>query len=340
MRNKKHKIFILSGEEVSEVPDQIKILPLGHVTTTKGDFFVDDESVRLIISMFKNRKLDLVIDYEHQTLEDIQAPASGWIKELYKGEDAIIAKVEWTDKAREYLRNKEYRYLSPVVLTRVTDKKAIALHSVALTNTPAVDGMFAIINSDDLENIDIDEIEGEMKMELMKLIKLLGLEESATEEDVEKKLAEVVSKVTGEAAAEELVANKTILDLLELDAEAKTADVAACIMALKTPAEDTQKRLRELEKESKERVAVELVTMALKEGKIAAAQKDWAKNYAMADKDGFKLFISKAPTVVPVGKVNYAGEKKKIAEVDLNICKNIGVSEIDIKKYLGGNEDE
>lgn len=129
------------GVELSGVPTEIKILPLGRVHSQKGDFNVDDESFELIRKQFKDRKLDLVIDYEHQTLSDVQAPAGGWIKDLYKGEDAIIAKVEWTPKAAEYLKNKEYRYLSPVVLVRKRDQKATAIHSVALTNTPAIDGM-------------------------------------------------------------------------------------------------------------------------------------------------------------------------------------------------------
>ena len=96
------------GVELSGVPTEIKILPLGRVHSQKGDFNVDDESFELIRKQFKDRKLDLVIDYEHQTLSDVQAPAGGWIKDLYKGEDAIIAKVEWTPKAAEYLKNKEY----------------------------------------------------------------------------------------------------------------------------------------------------------------------------------------------------------------------------------------
>lgn len=133
--------------DVSEVPIEIKILPLGHVESQKGNFEVDGESVNLILQQFKKRQLDLVIDYEHQTLSDIQAPAAGWIKDLYKADNAIAAKVEWTPKALEYLKNKEYRYLSPVVLTRKSDMKAVILHSVALTNTPAIDKMFPIINS-------------------------------------------------------------------------------------------------------------------------------------------------------------------------------------------------
>ena len=67
------------GVELSGVPTEIKILPLGRVHSQNGDFNVDDESFELIRKQFKDRKLDLVIDYEHQTLSDVQAPAGGWI---------------------------------------------------------------------------------------------------------------------------------------------------------------------------------------------------------------------------------------------------------------------
>ena len=40
----------------------------------------------------------------------------------------------------QYLENKEYRYLSPVVNVRKADNKAVGLHSLALTNTPAIEG--------------------------------------------------------------------------------------------------------------------------------------------------------------------------------------------------------
>lgn len=67
------------------VPREVKILPLGRVQSMKGTFEVDDESCRTIMAQFKGRHLDLVIDYEHQTLKDVQAPAGGWIKDIYKG---------------------------------------------------------------------------------------------------------------------------------------------------------------------------------------------------------------------------------------------------------------
>lgn len=139
--------IIANSVDVASAPDEIKILPLGYVHSQKGNFLVDDESVRQILKHFNERKIDMVIDYEHQTMHNTEAPASGWIKSLHKADDAIVAKVEWTKKATEYLKNKEYKYLSPVVTIKPKDHRVNSIHSVALTNAPAIDGMFAIVNS-------------------------------------------------------------------------------------------------------------------------------------------------------------------------------------------------
>lgn len=340
------------GVELSGVPKEIKILPLGRVHSQKGDFIVDEESFEFIRKQFKARKLDLVIDYEHQTLENVQAPAAGWIKDLYKGEDAIIAKAEWTAKAAEYLKNKEYRYLSPVVLVRKKDQKATAIHSVALTNTPAIDGMFALVNSLDIEDLS----EGGNIMDLKELAKALGLPETATEEEIRKavadaakaadKLKELDGKHPGEGDGKpgegeanpegaDMVANSTILSMLGLKADAKTEDVAASIMALRAGSLDTQAELLALKKRMQEKDADEAVEMALKAGKITAAQKEWAKSYALKDMEGFKGFVDKAPVVVPQGKLNLkdAPETSGSDGVDMAILKNLGLSMEDVKKY-------
>lgn len=342
------KVCTGEGVEVSGVPSEIKILPLGRVHSQKGDFTVDDESVELIRKQFKDRKLDLVIDYEHQTLADVQAPAGGWIKDIYKGDDALIAKVEWTPKATEYLKNKEYRYLSPVVMVRKRDQKATALHSVALTNTPAIDGMFPVVNSLTIE----DYSEGGTTMDLKEIAKALGLPETATEEEVKKaieeagKAAQKIKEMEGKGegstgegadASAEVVANSTILKLLELDENAKTEDVAASIMALKTGGDKaTAATVLALKEKIERKEAEEAVQLALKEGKITAAQTDWAREYALKDADGFKKFMDKAVAVVPQGKMalkDAPAENTKTDDVDMAILKNCGISEEDMKKY-------
>lgn len=148
------KVLPLSDSLV-EAPEYIRVLPLGYVSSEKGDFIVDAESFDMMKTYMEHRAIDIVIDYEHQTLRDMQAPAGGWIKNLFLKNDGIFAKVEWTQKAKEYLKNKEYRYLSPVVLVRKSDRKVSQLHSVALTNTPAINGMIPITNS--INSLYIDE---------------------------------------------------------------------------------------------------------------------------------------------------------------------------------------
>ena len=337
----------LSGIDLSGVPEVIRVLPKGHVSSTKGDFEVDDRDIAGIIRQFKARRLDLVIDYEHQTLSDVQAPAAGWIKDLYPGEDALMARVEWTKKGREYIANKEYRYLSPVVLVRKADQHAAVFHSAALTNTPAITGMFAIINSDALS---IEE-EEEPRMELSALIELLGLEEGTAEEDVLKRIKELTQQAAeeGQGGQEgkegpakegtQLVANKTVLDLLGLPEDARTEDVTARIMAFKAGDSVLQRRVAELEKQAASQKAEELVGLAMKDGKLSPAQKEWAVAYALSDPKGFAKFVEKAPVVVPMGKTAFAADERKQDGVDWKILKNQGVTEEDLKKY-GGMEDD
>lgn len=346
-KNRKNDVVMLAltPEEVSGVPDLIKIIPKGYVTSSKGDFYVDEESFKLINEQFTGRRLDMVVDYEHQTLYGGQAPAAGWITELVNGEDAILAKVKWTSKAEEYLKNKEYRYLSPVILTRKTDKKVVAIHSVAVTNTPAIDGMFPLVGC----SLDPDDYyEEETKMELEKLIKLLGLPENATEGDVEKAIQgiqESAAKKTGETEDPEVevTANSTILSLLGLKEDANTAEVVAKIVTLQNGDAQLALKYQALENQMKERTAEEAVTAALKAGKITPAQKDWAQGYALKDPKGFASFVDKAPVSVVMENLTGKDPKeKKENSMDVNraALKNLGISDEDLKKYYKEETNE
>jgi len=329
-------ILSVSSSEIDGVPSVIKLLPLGLVKSQKGDFLVDEESFQRIKNTFEERGIDIVIDYEHQTLEDVQAPAGGWIKDLFIQDGAIAAKVEWTPKAEEYLKNKEYKYLSPVVLVRKSDQKAVVLHSAALTNTPAIDGMYAIVNS-----LNIDEFEkGVMEMDLNKLAALLGLPEGATEEQIMQALttalgeSEKLKKDTGT----EIVSNKVICGLLGIDDKAsKTEDVAAAIMALKNPANFVPAtEFNKLKERLDKKDSGELVIKALKAGKISAAQKEWAEEYALKDPEGFTKFVEKAPQAVPMGELDIEDSKRndgKVSETTMAVCKQLGVSKEDLDKY-------
>lgn len=339
--------FILKGDnvELTGAPETISVLPLGHVVSSKGEFDVDEESFRAMKAQIAQRGVDLVVDYEHQTLKGVEAPAAGWVKELKLEDGFIKAVVEWTSRGAEYLKNREYRYLSPVVNVRKADSKATGLHSLALTNTPAIVGMTAIVNSDNFEG-------GQNTMDIIKKIaQLLGLGENATEEQIEEALEACIAenKALKEGqqppADDKVVANKAVCELLGLKAGAAADDVTAKIMELKGGTIDgvnVVEELKALKAQNAQRDADEAVTLALKAGKIAPAQKEWALSYALSDPKGFASFMEKAPQVVPMGEI-VTGETKalksdQIDEATMLACKQLGVSVDDVKKF-GMKED-
>ena len=343
-----HDFLTLKSKEmeVGGAPEVISVLPLGHVKSAKGEFDVDGESFSAMKAQIAQRGVDLVVDYEHQTLTGEQAPAAGWVKELFLDDGQIKARVEWTDRAKAYLENREYRYLSPVITVRKADNKAMGLHSIALTNTPAIEHMEAIVNSLNFEG-------GQNTMDFMKeLAKLLGLGEDATEEQVKEALKACLeeNKSLKESAAEaakqqppeddKVVANKEVCELLGLKAGAATADVAAAIMALKggnIGGVNLVEQVKSLEAKLADRDAEEAVEMALKAGKITPAQREWAKGYALKNLDDFRGFVEKAPQVVPMGSVGgsepLALKADEVDEATLLVCKQLGISAEDVKQY-------
>lgn len=138
----------------AKAPSRLLLVPWGHVKSSSGDFVLDAASVAEIIANFERRGVRVPIDYEHASLggrfaaPDGRAPAAGWITDLEAVEGhGLFGRVEWTKAGADVVAAKEYRYLSPVVISRSFDDRAVELHSVALTNKPAIERMQAILNS-------------------------------------------------------------------------------------------------------------------------------------------------------------------------------------------------
>ncbi len=130
-----------------DVPQWINIVPMGRVTLGDGrdPFDVDREALEAILTAWEAGGNDLVIDYEHQTLEKGPAPAAGWIKTLEAREDGLWARVEWTEKAQAFIANREYRYFSPVLMMDDERQRPVALLHAALTNFPAINHLTPLV---------------------------------------------------------------------------------------------------------------------------------------------------------------------------------------------------
>jgi len=131
--------------EVGDGLKTVRLVPDGITESTNGRFTLDAEAAALMIEGFDRQGVELVIDFEHQTLGGAysapngQAPAAGWITKLwYERDRGVLALVRWNPKTRDAIREGSYGYVSPVLIIRKSDGKAIGLHSAAVTNRPAI----------------------------------------------------------------------------------------------------------------------------------------------------------------------------------------------------------
>ncbi len=128
-------------------PREFRIFPFGRVETTKGVFLFDQEAARRVMQAWRDYGNRLSIDYEHQALEPVSngpVPAAGWF-DLEVREDGLWAvNVDWTPRAMELLRNREYRYFSPAFYVD-EEGRIVELINLALTNLPATKRMEPLV---------------------------------------------------------------------------------------------------------------------------------------------------------------------------------------------------
>lgn len=339
-------IPLVLAEGESAAPKWIRVLPAGQVRTVSyPPFQVDRGVMDRIIAAYKASGLDVVVDFEHQTLggqwssPDGTAPAGGWIKDMEPRDDGLWALVEWTERGGRAVAAREYRYLSPVLLP---GKAPARLHSVALTNTPEIRGMAPLVAKN------INEENG-----MKTLRELLGLPADATDEQVQttvqaledgRKATAAVLSLKPEAtfaeigaAAKDLLALKaSAVESLALSQSVKPEDLRGAVIALRNPANTVPAAdFLALKARLDDRDAEDLVAKAITDGKVTPAQRDWAKGYACKDRPGFEAFVAQAPVVVASGRVvppaaSGGGTGAGLTEYEAMVC---GQLKLDPKKY-------
>jgi phage I-like protein len=166
---------------------------------------------------------------------------------------------------------------------------------------------------------------------LKKLILKLGLQPEATED-------EVLALVAGQA--QEAVALKLqtavlpeLAQAVGLEATATPAQIKGAVLALKQGQEQLttlQTEVAALKAAGVQAQAAAAVDEALKAGKLAPAQQEWALEYAARDLEGFKVYVEKAPKVVPVEALKLKTKDGKgevsLTPEELTVCKSLGVA--------------
>jgi phage I-like protein len=150
----------------------------------------------------------------------------------------------------------------------------------------------------------------------------------------------VMSAITTlKAAPANVIACTEVMSELGLAATVGKSEIIATIRALKQAKDHgiSNAEFEAMKAEIANSKATKLVEEAMSAGKITAAQKDWAQNYAKTDPGGFKLFCEKAPVVVSMKAV----EDKKVVKdpmadltsTDREMMKMFGLTEEDFKKH-------
>jgi phage I-like protein len=329
--------FILAVlKEVNGAPDEFQVLPEGKIEINGDEpIYLDEEGAQKIISFFKQRGLDMVIDYEHQTLTDEQAPAAGWIKQIaWKGKEGLWVLVEWTKKAKEYLTNREYRYFSPVLLAD-SERKIFKLINVALTNTPAINNLEPIVAKLNFEQINKEDLS------MKKLKELLGLAADAAEEKITEAVQLLVNKVKTLEAAPPVIACKELLEAMGAKPDAGKDEAIAIIASLKAPGDIAAKlslQVADLTKQITEMKQNDLITLALKEGKTSPKElDDWGRDLAKTNPDQFTKIILSRPvgSVIPVETIIVAKDTDTVvtdaAQAEVN--RQMGIDQDTFEKY-------
>ncbi|QYK02794.1 phage protease [Shewanella psychrotolerans] len=137
---------------IQALPDGLFASVDGRPADVKsGKWLMDATAFAALQANTPHKSGDLVIDYEHQTLNKEKngqpAPAAGWfgIDDVqYRQGEGLFIKPRFTDNAIAYLNAKEYKYFSLVFGYDTITGRPQYIHSAALTNRPGVDGMLPL----------------------------------------------------------------------------------------------------------------------------------------------------------------------------------------------------
>lgn len=260
----------------------------------------------------------LPIDYDHAT--DLaapkggEAPAAGWISKMEARPDGLWGFAEWTPKGGQAVREREYRFLSPV-LAHDGKGQVLAILRASLTNNPNLNlvALNAARTGTGASNVETDV--------LAEIRPLLGLPDDATGDAIVEKL-----KVTLASAGTPDPARYVPIAMFQRAvAERIEADRGVSLQAAE--------------------IAVD---SAIRDRRIMPWMKGWAVDLCMQDKTAFDTFVDGAGKQVNAfletlsgpsplkGREVEQNSRNRGVSLDPGIREALRLSDDDIKSFGGG----
>jgi hypothetical protein len=237
----------------------------------------------------------------------------GKIAEIEAREDGLWGKPEWNALGADNAREGWWLYPSPAWLhprTMANTVEPDELLSIGLVNTPNIPGSLPWANSaefaEDYE--DDEEISTDDDTMKEKLIALLGMEGTATDDEI---MAALEAKMTP-AAAEANADDEAAAEAEKLAAAEKLAEAERMAMEANTARDAAEANAKAI----RETFAVVVVDAAITNGKATEAERETLANSILADGADVKAvaagILSKAPEL-NTGKIEIGGKTVTIS---------------------------
>lgn len=301
------------------VPSEFVLLKSGENEYEGGKLIFDAKAAESVMSRYQKRGIQLMADYEHQSLNTsltgpIPAAAKKWTPEVRDG-SLVASNIAWTPRAKQMLADGEYRYFSIACRVEPKTGRVSELINFALTNNPAANRIEPLVAAS------LAYADEPAKDNIMRnVVVALGLKVDAEEADA---LAAVTSLKDFERNA------------LALSGKTNRGEALGVLTALAAKAEQSDKLAAELVSLKAAAVKAEvelLVDEAVKDGRVEPAKR--AEMVALADAAtvaGLKACLSLLPK-----KVLSAAESP--AETSSGDVKTFSAMEIQFAKAFVGDD--
>lgn len=324
--------------EPGEVPEWMQLTP------NKGKFEGRDgrsfniKAPTKIVRAFNQSGEHLVLDVDHESEMFFGSTvASGWVTKMaVRNGGEIWGKIEFTANGERLVTEREFRSVSPVFqVSRDSFLEFLenpdqpmeveAIVSVALTNKP------------NLRLRSLNNQQGESNtMDREALIKLLGLNSEATDEQITEAITALKSKPEPATSAPQPNASEMV----------PRADYDAILNKLRTK-EEAEKQAAKTRFEAECRATVDA---AVEAGKIPPVSKDYHLNTCLRGVESlnaFRDYIGAAPEIAPDSQMREReskeknGEARELTSEERLVCRKLNITaEEFLKSQKNIQEDE
>lgn len=310
--------------DLAFVPKDAHLLPPGPFRSTDtrpaecAAWQLDAAIAARVIERAAAQKNDFLVDYEHQSLRSAYngqpVPAAGWFKtfEWRDGSGLWATGIDWTAEGKERIAEKEYRYISAVFTYFADTGEVLEIVSVALTNTPGIDGLDPLTQ----------------RAAMSRSTFLTTPSTSTKDDDMDKD--QQIAALTAERDA----LKPQVVQVAALTAERDTLKTQ--VTALTAERDTAQASLATLKADQEKAKHADVLAAALASGRLAPAQKAWAEKQSLA---ALTEYLDATAPLVKQERQADGGDAggHGLSEVELAACTRMGVSP---EAYVAARDDK